>query len=131
MPQHQPRHPSSRKLQQSSSSRLEAKGLVLRYAYYLFIYILFHLAINKEGTKHKQDYLLPRALTQRLAKHVLPPNTTIQKDALLAIQKAATVFISYLSSQYVFRVLFCKTEESTKTPGDKAELTIINDFQRQ
>jgi hypothetical protein len=32
---------------------------------------------------------------------VLPPNTTIQKDAVLAIQKAATVFISYLSSQYV------------------------------
>ena len=47
-----------------------------------------------------QDYLLPRALTQRLAKSVLPPNTTIQKDALLAIQKAATVFVSYLSSQY-------------------------------
>ncbi|KAJ5310296.1 Nuclear GTP-binding protein NUG1 [Penicillium atrosanguineum] len=44
------------------------------------------------------DYLLPRSLTIRLAKAVLPPNTTIQKDAVLAIQKAATVFISYLSS---------------------------------
>lgn len=48
-----------------------------------------------------QDYLLPRSLTIRLAKSVLPPNTTIQKDAVLAIQKAATVFVSYLSSQYV------------------------------
>ncbi|KAJ5152049.1 hypothetical protein N7492_010344 [Penicillium capsulatum] len=45
-----------------------------------------------------QDYLLPRSLTVRLAKAVLPPNTTIQKDAVLAIQKAATVFVSYLSS---------------------------------
>ncbi|QKX56016.1 uncharacterized protein TRUGW13939_03116 [Talaromyces rugulosus] len=48
--------------------------------------------------KHKKDLLLPRSVTQRLAKSVLPPNTTIQKDALLAIQKAATVFVSYLSS---------------------------------
>ncbi|KAJ5279813.1 hypothetical protein N7478_005185 [Penicillium angulare] len=45
-----------------------------------------------------EDYLLPRSLTIRLAKAVLPPNTTIQKDAVLAIQKAATVFVSYLSS---------------------------------
>ncbi|KAJ5893977.1 CBF/NF-Y family transcription factor [Penicillium taxi] len=44
------------------------------------------------------DYLLPRSLTIRLAKSVLPPNTTIQKDAVLAIQKAATVFVSYLAS---------------------------------
>ncbi|EAW07782.1 putative CBF/NF-Y family transcription factor [Aspergillus clavatus NRRL 1] len=44
------------------------------------------------------DYLLPRSLTLRLAKSVLPPNTAIQKDAVLAIQKAATVFVSYLSS---------------------------------
>ncbi|KAJ5832253.1 Histone-fold [Penicillium riverlandense] len=45
-----------------------------------------------------EDYLLPRSLTIRLAKAALPPNTTIQKDAVLAIQKAATVFVSYLSS---------------------------------
>ncbi|KAF4255794.1 hypothetical protein CNMCM8714_004127 [Aspergillus fumigatus] len=44
------------------------------------------------------DYLLPRSLTLRLAKAVLPPNTAIQKDAVLAIQKAATVFVSYLAS---------------------------------
>lgn len=50
-----------------------------------------------------QDYLLPRSLTLRLAKSVLPPNTTVQKDAVLAMQKAATVFVSYLSSQYVYR----------------------------
>ncbi|KAJ5135799.1 transcriptional regulator family: Histone-like TF [Penicillium bovifimosum] len=62
---------------------------------------------RQENKKHKamlnrsllQDYLLPRSLTIRLAKSVLPPNTTIQKDAVLAMQKAATVFVSYLSSQ--------------------------------
>jgi hypothetical protein len=53
-----------------------------------------------------QDYLLPRSLTLRLAKAVLPPNTAIQKDAVLAIQKAATVFVSYLASQYVFLFSF-------------------------
>lgn len=52
---------------------------------------------------NEQDLLLPRAVTQRLAKSVLPPDTAIQKDALLAIQKAATVFISYLSSQYILQ----------------------------
>ncbi|KAL4952615.1 histone-fold-containing protein [Aspergillus filifer] len=45
-----------------------------------------------------EDYLLPRSITLRLAKSVLPPNTSVQKDAVLAIQKAATVFVSYLSS---------------------------------
>ncbi|KAF7163678.1 hypothetical protein CNMCM5623_008484 [Aspergillus felis] len=48
------------------------------------------------------DYLLPRSLTLRLAKAVLPPNTAIQKDAVLAIQKAATVFVSYLASHGVW-----------------------------
>jgi DNA polymerase epsilon subunit 3 len=44
-----------------------------------------------------QDLLLPRTLTSRLARGVLPANTSIQKDALLALTKAATVFISYLA----------------------------------
>lgn len=40
-------------------------------------------------------------MVQRLAKGVLPPNTQIQKDALLAMSKSATVFVNYLTSQYV------------------------------
>ncbi|KAG9786654.1 hypothetical protein ABEF93_004703 [Exophiala dermatitidis] len=43
------------------------------------------------------DLLLPRTLVSRLARGVLPPNTSIQKDATLAIAKSATVFISYLA----------------------------------
>jgi len=38
-------------------------------------------------------------MVQRLAKGVLPANTQIQKDALLAISKSATVFVNYLSTQ--------------------------------
>lgn len=45
-----------------------------------------------------QDLLLPRSIIQRLAKGVLPPNTSIQKDAILALTKSATVFISMLAS---------------------------------
>ncbi|KAL9077575.1 MAG: hypothetical protein Q9157_003299, partial [Trypethelium eluteriae] len=35
-------------------------------------------------------------MCQRLAKGVLPANTQIQKDALLAMSKSATVFINYI-----------------------------------
>jgi len=37
-------------------------------------------------------------LTSRLARGILPANTSLQKDAILALTKAATVFISYLAS---------------------------------
>ncbi|GIK02822.1 hypothetical protein Aspvir_006884 [Aspergillus viridinutans] len=60
-----------------------------------------------------EDYLLPRSLTLRLAKAVLPPNTAIQKDAVLAIQKAATVFVSYLASHANEATL-----KRTVTPAD-------------
>lgn len=36
----------------------------------------------------------------RLAKSVLPPNTQIQKDAMTAVSKSATVFINYLTATY-------------------------------
>ncbi|KAL2835785.1 histone-fold-containing protein [Aspergillus pseudoustus] len=60
-----------------------------------------------------EDYLLPRSLTLRLAKSVLPPNTSVQKDAVLAIQQAATVFVSYLSSHANESTL-----KRTVTPAD-------------
>jgi len=47
-----------------------------------------------------QDLNLPKSIVQRLAKGVLPPNTQIQKDALLAMSKGATVFVNYLTSTY-------------------------------
>ncbi|KAI9759089.1 MAG: hypothetical protein M4579_002606 [Chaenotheca gracillima] len=58
---------------------------------------------EKEKEKEKdgvnvEELGLPRTMVQRLAKGVLPPNTQIQKDAMLAMSKSATVFVSYLSS---------------------------------
>ena len=47
-----------------------------------------------------EELNLPRTMVQRLAKGVLPANTQIQKDALLAISKSATVFVNYLASRY-------------------------------
>ncbi|KIW89970.1 uncharacterized protein Z519_09400 [Cladophialophora bantiana CBS 173.52] len=43
------------------------------------------------------DLLLPRSLISRLSRGVLPANTSLQKDAILALTRSATVFISYLA----------------------------------
>ncbi|KAI8936323.1 hypothetical protein NX059_006739 [Plenodomus lindquistii] len=48
-----------------------------------------------------EDLNLPKSIVQRLAKGVLPPNTQIQKDALLAMSKSATVFVSYITSSAI------------------------------
>lgn len=46
-----------------------------------------------------QDLLLPRTLVNRIARGVLPANTSIQRDAILALTKSATVFISHLAAE--------------------------------
>ncbi|KAJ9625330.1 hypothetical protein H2204_010422 [Knufia peltigerae] len=64
-----------------------------------------HSKPSRQSGGHKQqddgvsidDLLLPRSLVTRLARGVLPANTSIQKDATLALAKSATVFISYLA----------------------------------
>ncbi|KOS20261.1 DNA polymerase epsilon subunit D [Escovopsis weberi] len=45
-----------------------------------------------------EDLSLPRSIITRLAKGILPPNTQIQGNAILALSKSATVFISYLAA---------------------------------
>jgi DNA polymerase epsilon subunit 3 len=57
-----------------------------------------------------QDLNLPKSIVQRLAKGVLPPNTQIQKDALLAMSKSATVFVNYITSWYVAYLLWVLLE---------------------
>ncbi|KAF2422370.1 histone-fold-containing protein, partial [Tothia fuscella] len=52
----------------------------------------------KESGMGVEEYNLPRTMIQRLSKGMLPPNTQIQKDALLAISKSATVFVNYLTA---------------------------------
>ncbi|RQM05111.1 hypothetical protein DH86_00003542 [Scytalidium sp. 3C] len=46
-----------------------------------------------------EDLNLPKSIVTRLAKGVLPPNTQIQGNAMLAMSKSATVFVNYLASQ--------------------------------
>lgn len=53
-------------------------------------------------TDDAQDLNLPKSIITRLAKGVLPPNTQIQANAILALSKSATVFISHLASAYAY-----------------------------
>ncbi|KAK4508456.1 hypothetical protein PRZ48_002195 [Zasmidium cellare] len=52
---------------------------------------------DKDGLS-VDDLSLPKSMVARLAKGVLPANTQIHKDALLALHKSATVFVSYIAS---------------------------------
>ncbi|RKU39832.1 hypothetical protein DL546_000560 [Coniochaeta pulveracea] len=45
-----------------------------------------------------EDLTLPKSIIPRLAKGVLPPNTQIQANAILALSKSATVFINHLAN---------------------------------
>lgn len=50
-------------------------------------------------SQQKKDLSLPRTMISRLSKGVLPANTQIQKDALSALSKSATVFVNYIASK--------------------------------
>ncbi|TVY46109.1 DNA polymerase epsilon subunit D [Lachnellula subtilissima] len=66
-------------------------------------------ATGDEGTPAKdqplregvniEDLNLPKSIVTRLAKGVLPPNTQIQGNAMLAMTKSATVFVNYVAAQ--------------------------------
>ncbi|KAK5658696.1 hypothetical protein OQA88_1505 [Cercophora sp. LCS_1] len=45
-----------------------------------------------------EDLTLPKSIITRLAKGVLPPNTQIQANAILALSKSATVFVNHLAA---------------------------------
>ncbi|KAL8827590.1 MAG: hypothetical protein Q9191_003089 [Dirinaria sp. TL-2023a] len=80
-----------------------------------------------EGTPAKEksdginieDLALPRTMVQRLAKGVLPPNTQIQKDAITAFSKSATVFVNYLSNAANDRALLANRK--TISPANVLE----------
>jgi DNA polymerase epsilon subunit 3 len=46
------------------------------------------------------NYELPQANIQKICRQVLPEGTMIQKDAKLALTKACTVFINYITAAY-------------------------------
>jgi len=47
-----------------------------------------------------QDHALPKSVVVRLAKSGLPENTMIQKEAVAALVKSATVFINFIAATY-------------------------------
>ncbi|RVD84271.1 uncharacterized protein DFL_006032 [Arthrobotrys flagrans] len=50
------------------------------------------------GRTSVDDNTLPKTIVTRLAKGNVPSNTQIQKDAVTALSRSATVFINYLAS---------------------------------
>lgn len=66
-----------------------------------------------------QDLSLPKSMIARLAKGVLPANTQIQKDALLAMHKSATVFVSYIAAKYVRSRLLRVSKINSHSPRKK------------
>ncbi|KAJ9497772.1 hypothetical protein H2202_006805 [Exophiala xenobiotica] len=68
------------------------------------------------------DLLLPRSLVSRLARGVLPANTSIQKDATLALAKSATVFISYLTHH-------ANEQTSKKTIGPQDVIKALSEIE--
>ncbi|KAL5617022.1 hypothetical protein FOBRF1_005770 [Fusarium oxysporum] len=55
---------------------------------------------DKEHKEHItiEDLTLPKSIITRLSKGVLPPNTQIQANAIMALSQSTTVFINYLAS---------------------------------
>ncbi|KAL2122713.1 hypothetical protein VTJ04DRAFT_3168 [Mycothermus thermophilus] len=60
---------------------------------------------DKDGPREKEkdtvtieDLALPKSIITRLAKGVLPQNTQIQANAILALTKSATVFVNHLAN---------------------------------
>jgi len=68
------------------------------------------------GSTNIEDLSLPRTVVGRLAKGVLPANTIIQKDAIMAITKASTLFVNYLSHNSHAHTL--RTTRRTIYPAD-------------
>ncbi|KAH8736842.1 histone-fold-containing protein [Ilyonectria robusta] len=63
-----------------------------------------------------EDLTLPKSIITRLAKGVLPANTQIQANAILAMSNSATVFISYLASHANENTV--NAGKKTVTPAD-------------
>ncbi|KAI1383108.1 histone-fold-containing protein [Hypoxylon trugodes] len=78
-----------------------------------------------------EDLNLPKSIITRLAKGVLPPNTQIQANGILAMSKSATVFINHLANAANERTQ--ASNKKTIMPADvfNALETIEFDFMRE
>ncbi|KAJ8105938.1 hypothetical protein ONZ43_g7232 [Nemania bipapillata] len=70
---------------------------------------------NKEAVTI-EDLTLPKSIITRLAKGVLPSNTQIQANAILAMSKSATIFINHLANAANEHTL--GNNKKTIMPGD-------------
>lgn len=82
-----------------------------------------HKQMNYDGI---ESYELPKAVLARVAKAELPDNVQIRKDALLAISKSATIFISYLAA--VSDELAKQNTRKSITPNDVVEGLSLMEF---
>lgn len=66
-------------------------------------------------------------MVSRLAKGVLPANTILGKDALLALHKSATVFVNYIASKYVstFLQTYGATGEALRGTAHHVRLPLL------
>ncbi|KAK8141823.1 hypothetical protein G3M48_009833 [Beauveria asiatica] len=78
-----------------------------------------------------EDLMLPKSIITRLAKGVLPANTQIQANAIMAMSKSTTVFISYLAAHA--NEITLNANKKTIMPADvfKALEEIEFDFLRE
>ncbi|MCJ1475917.1 hypothetical protein MMC13_004581 [Lambiella insularis] len=70
---------------------------------------------DKDGI-NIEDLSMPRTMVQRLAKGVLPSNTQLQKDAITAFSKGATMFVNFLVHSSHAHTL--KSQRKTISPAD-------------
>ncbi|KAI0427742.1 histone-fold-containing protein [Xylaria sp. FL1042] len=74
---------------------------------------------DKDSSKEAvtiEDLTLPKSIITRLAKGVLPSNTQIQANAILAMSKSATVFINHIANAANEHTL--NNNKKTIMPGD-------------
>ncbi|CAO1617779.1 unnamed protein product [Parajaminaea phylloscopi] len=84
---------------------------------------LIYKQMNHEGI---EAYELPKAVLARVAKAELPENVQIRREALLAISKSATIFISYLAA--VSDELAKQANRKSITPTDVVEGLSLMEF---
>ncbi|ORY87153.1 histone-fold-containing protein [Protomyces lactucae-debilis] len=75
-----------------------------------------------------EDNLMPRSTIRNCAKAVLKADAPIQKEALLALTKASTVFISYLTAQA--NEIAISRKRKTIMPVDVFEALKVIEFER-
>ncbi|KAH6898923.1 histone-fold-containing protein [Thelonectria olida] len=82
---------------------------------------------DKTDSPNLQDLTLPKSIITRLAKGVLPPNTQIQANAILALSNSTTVFISHLAAHA--NTITAEAGKKTVTPADVFKALNDTEFQ--